>query len=297
MDTHEEKLGEKTIARLLGCYNNCRQNHLVNSGRSEQFMVIPRNSQVEGIWRFMGNMEEVDSVARKISGHIGKPASWLVKENWDIFRSFGRKKNDVKSRNLKLKDNKYDYARSMMALIGIFVQMIESVKEGDGLSCFLLQKKVHKIIQGSGHKNYACSIASFKQIVLGHKSPKFSHAYMWNISAGRPGSGLKMARDQRVEHLNRFLKEGFKSLGVNLDEKNAKRINNGADIEQKIKSKVNEFYSLDGPGKSHKKKDRTLIVRKLTELFKNEKVAIYVPKRDFNGPEVLPSLENSYDEA
>ena len=51
------------------------------------------------------------------------------------------------------------------------------------------------------------------------------------------------------------------------------------------------------PGKSHKKKDRTLIVRKLTELFKNEKVAIYVPKRDFNGPEVLPSLENNYDEA
>ena len=184
-----------------------------------------------------------------------------------------------------------------MALIGIFVQMIESVKEGDGLSCFLLQKKVHKIIQGSGHKNYACSIASFKQIVLGHKSPKFSHAYMWNISAGRPGSGLKMARDQRVEHLNRFLKEGFKSLGVNLDEKNAKRINNGDDIGQKIESKVNEFYSLDVPGKSHKKKDRTLIVKKLTELFKNEKVAVYVPKRDFNGPEVLPSLENSYDEA
>ena len=101
MDTHEVKLGEKTIARLLGCYNNCRQNHLVNSGRSEQFMVIPRNSQVEGIWRFMGNMEEVDSVARKISGHIGKPASWLVKENWDIFRSFGRKKNDVKSMTMQ----------------------------------------------------------------------------------------------------------------------------------------------------------------------------------------------------
>ena len=115
-------------------------------------MVIPRNSKVEGIWRFMGNMEEVDSVARKISGHIGKPASWLVKENWDIFRSFGRKKNDVKSRNLKLKDNKYDYARSMMALIGIFVQMIESVKEGDGLSCFLFRKKCTKLSRALGIK-------------------------------------------------------------------------------------------------------------------------------------------------
>lgn len=124
------------------------------------------------------------------------------------------------------KDLKEDYSRSMLAFLGVFVQMIESVKEANGLDCYLLQKKVHKIVQGSGHKNYACSIASFKQNVLGHNSPKFSHSFMWNLFAGRPGPGMKMARDQRVEHLNRFLKEGFKSLGVNLDEKNAKRINN-----------------------------------------------------------------------
>ena len=64
-------------------------------------------------------------------------------------------------------------------------------------------------------------IASFKQIILGHNNPKFSHSYMWNLFSGRPGSELKMARDQHVEHLNKYLKQGFKSLGVNLDEKNA----------------------------------------------------------------------------
>ena len=197
----------------------------------------------------------------------------------------------------KLKDHKHDYARSMMAFTGTFLQMIDSVKEGNGLDCFLLQKKVHKIVQGSGHKNYACSIASFKQIVLGHKSPKFSHTYMWNLFAGRPGSGLKMARDQRVEHLNRYLKDGFKSLGVNLDEKNAKRINNSADIGQKIEGKVNNFYKLDVPGKSHTNKDRQPVIRKLTELFKNEKVSEFKPKRKFNSPTVSPALENDFDEA
>ena len=195
------------------------------------------------------------------------------------------------------KDLKQDYSRSMMAFIGVFVQMIESVKEANGLDCYLLQKKVHKIVQGSGHKNYACSIASFKQNVLGHNSPKFSHAYMWNLFSGRPGSGMKMARDQRVEHLNRFLKEGFKSLGVNLDEKNAKRINNSADIGQKIEGKINEFYHLDVPGKSHKKKDRTQIIIKLTELYKKEKVSSFVPSRRFKGPKVSPALENDFDEA
>ena len=184
-----------------------------------------------------------------------------------------------------------------MAFLGVFVQMVESVKEANGLDCYLLQKKVHKIVNGSGHKNYSCSIASYKQIVLGHRSPKFSHAFMWNLFAGRPGSGLKMARDQRVEHLNRFLKEGFKALGVNLNEKNAKRINNGADVGQMIESKVNKFYNLDIPGKSHTKKDRTEIISKLTKLFRSEKVASHVSKRNFKGPTVSPSLETSYDEA
>ena len=195
------------------------------------------------------------------------------------------------------KDLKQDYSRSMLAFLGVFVQMIESVKEANGLDCYLLQKKVHKIVQGSGHKNYACSIASYKQNVLGHKSPKFSHAYMWNLFAGRPGPGMKMARDQRVEHLDRFLKEGFKSLGVNLDEKNAKRINNSADIGQKIEVKINEFYHLDVPGKSHKKKDRTQLIKKLTDLFKKEKVSTFLPNRRFKGPNVSPALENDFDEA
>ena len=175
--------------------------------------------------------------------------------------------------------------------------MLHSVKAGNGLDCFLLQKKVHKIVQGSGHKNYACSLASFKQIVLGHKNPKFSHSYMWNMFAGRPGPELKMARDQNVEHLNKYLKQGFKSLGVNLDEKNAHRINNCADIGQKIEGKVNRFYDLDVPGKSHTKKDRKQIIVKLTDLFKREKVAELKPKRRFKGPTVSPNLENEFDEA
>ena len=106
-----------------------------------------------------------------------------------------------------------------------------------------------------------------------------------------------MARDQRVEHLNRYLKDGFKSLGVNLDEKNAKRINNSADIGQKIESKVNDFYKLDVPGKSHTNKDRQPIIRKLTDMFKKEEVSAFKPKRKFKGPTVSPMLENDFDEA
>ena len=41
----------------------------------------------------------------------------------------------------KVKDQKQDYARSLMTFLGSFIHMIESVKEGNGLDCFLLQKK------------------------------------------------------------------------------------------------------------------------------------------------------------
>ena len=120
---------------------------------------------------------------------------------------------------------------------------------------------------------------------------------MWNQFAGRPGPGLKMARDQDVEHLNRYLKEGFKSLGVNLDEKNAQRINNSADMGQKIENKVNKFYNLDVPGKSHTKKSRATVVKKLTDLFKKENIAEFVPDRKFNGPTVSPDADKDFDEA
>ena len=205
---------------------------------------------------------------------------------------------DDRSGSVKMKmDEKQNHARSMLAFLGTFVQMISSVKDGNGLDCFLLQKKVHKIVQATGHKNYASSIASFKQIVLCHRNPKFSHTHMWNQFAGRPGVGLKMARDQDVEHLNRYLKEGFKSLGVNLDEKNAQRINNSADMGQEIEKKVNKFYDLDIPGKSHTKKDRHPLVKKLTDLFKKENIAEFVPNRNFNGPTVSPAVEKDFDEA
>jgi len=92
MDTHTEEEGEKTVVRLLACYNRFRLNHLANSGRSEQYKVFPSNSKVDGVWRFMGSMEEVDSVARKIPGHMGKPVSWLTHENWVRLRGLEIKK-------------------------------------------------------------------------------------------------------------------------------------------------------------------------------------------------------------
>ena len=212
----------------------------------------------------------------------------------DLFNEYRKKQV---TRGKKNTDEKNQYCSSLMEFLGVFYQIIDSTKEANGLDCFLLQKHILKIVQATGHKNYATSIASFKQIVLGHINPKYSHKFMWNLFAGRPGTSNKMPRDQNVEHLNRFLKQGFKALGVNLNEKNAKRINNTADIGQTVEFKVSQYFDLDVLGKSHTPKDRSNIVKILIDLFKKEQVTLQKNKRKFRGPNVRAPLENNFDDA
>ena len=207
-------------------------------------------------------------------------------------------KDQSEARKGKTKpDHKYEYGGAMLSLLGQFELLIDCVKEANGLNIFLIQKKLHKIVFSTGHKNYACSMSSFKHIVLSHPVPQYSHRYMWNQFCGRAGKGNKMARDQREEHLNRFLKDGFKTLGVNLNPTNATRINNSADLGQTLVKKVTDFHRLDIPGKNHTKKDRKPIIKKISEVFKKEEIVKYKPGRKFNGPNPARSVSTGYDEA
>ena len=187
---------------------------------------------------------------------------------------------------IKNADDKNSYAMSLLNFLGLYHLMLDSIKEGNGLDCYLIQKHLLRKISGTGHKNYAVSIASFKSIVLSHPDPSYSHRFLWNIVAGRKGRSCKFARDQRNEHLNGFLKGSFRSLGVNLNEKNAQRINKAADIGVEMEEKVVEFFHLDRGGKSHTDKDRSGQIKKVMDIFKNEEVTVTKSGRTFNGPAV-----------
>ena len=108
---------------------------------------------------------------------------------------------------------------------------------------------------------------------------------------------MKFPRDQKVEHLNRYLKDSFRSLGVNLNEKNAQRINKSADLGVKMELKVTDFFELDYAGKSHTKKDRKSQISKLSGIFKNEKISTVLPGRQFRGPHVPIQPSLLFDEA
>ena len=174
--------------------------------------------------------------------------------------------------------------------------LIDAQKQGNGLLTFLLQKKLHKSIQQSGHKNYAVSLLSYKHTVLAYPNAQFSHQFMWNTSAGRKGPGNKFPRDQKVEHLNRFLKDSFRSLGPNLNPLTARRINKRSDFGIKIEEKLTEFFELSQAGKSHSQKDHTVTVSKILGILRSESVTDMIPGRKFKGPNLQPNFFANFDE-
>ena len=194
-------------------------------------------------------------------------------------------------------DEKNEYFKALFSVLGSFQLLLDGVKEGNSLNCYLIQKRLLKIVQATGHKNYSCSLLAFKNTVLHHSNPQFSHRYLWNIFAGRAGKSLNFPRDMKNEHVNRFLKTAFRSLGVNLNEKTAKRINNSADLGMQIENKVNDFFDIDVAGKSHTKKNRDAQIKKLTEIFKKEKCTNEIPGRVFKGPQVVSDVYKMFDEA
>ena len=194
-------------------------------------------------------------------------------------------------------DAKNDYFKALFNFLGSYQLLLDCIKEGNGLSCFLIQKKLLKIVQSTGHKNYSCSILAYKNIVLQHSNPQFSHRYLWNVFCGRAGKSLNFPRDMKNEHLNRYLKQAFRSLGVNLNEKTGRRINNSADAGLEIERKINQFFNIDAGGKSHTKKDREVQIKKLSQLIKKEKITKVVPGRVFKGPTVDKDITNMFDEA
>ena len=107
-----------------------------------------------------------------------------------------------------------------------------------------------------------------------------------------------MPRDQKQEHINRYLKDTFKSLGVNLGPKTAARVNNSADIGQKLNEKCSDFFNLDISGKSHTEKDHKPQIEKIRKVFEEDKLAEEKPGRKFKGPTFVSShFDNNFDEA
>ena len=65
----------------------------------------------------------------------------------------------------------------------------------------------------------------------------------------------------------------------------------------KLELKVNDFFDVDSVGKSHTKKDRGALRKKLTELLKKENIASVFPGRAFQGPQVSSDVWSMFDEA
>ena len=219
---------EPDIAKVLPLFYPHHNHVRIKEPKEEKKVTKEKESTEETLTK------EKESTEETLGGSKEKPAKTKVKE-----------------------DSKNAYSKALLSMLGSFFLLMDAAKQGNGLLTFIVQKKLYKPIQQSGHKNYAVSLLSFKHTVLGHPNAQFAHQFMWNTSAGRKGKGTKFPRDQKVEHLNRFLKDSFRSLGPNLNPITAGRVNNSSDFGLKLEDKLVNFFELTRSGKSHTLKDHT----------------------------------------
>ena len=60
-------------------------------------------------------------------------------------------KQKIQSEKQTEVDAKNEYFLALFSILGSFQLLLDSIKQGNGLNCFLIQKKVLKIVQGTGH--------------------------------------------------------------------------------------------------------------------------------------------------
>ena len=64
-----------------------------------------------------------------------------------------------------------------------------------------------------------------------------------------------------------------------------------------IYERLNSFFDLTVPGKSHALKDHSVQINKISAILKNENITVVVPGRKFKGPKLEANFFTSFDEA
>lgn len=111
-------------------------------------------------------------------------------------------------------DYVFNYGCLHIAL-GLMLRNAEdSVKEGDGERLLRLWKFLTYIFRLKGHHKYALAGLRLISSVEGLITPRQADKLIWNRFAGRKeGKGTRIARDLRVEQLNKVSKEEIRALG------------------------------------------------------------------------------------
>ncbi|XP_013382166.1 uncharacterized protein LOC106152931 [Lingula anatina] len=130
----------------------------------------------------------------------------------------------------------------------------DAVKEGDGERIISMWKFFLPIWKNEGSTKYALSALELFLTLYGRLTEQAAHRLIWNRTINKKGGkGKRISRDFYIENLNLVLKDSFKHLGVNINEKTAvleSQALYGIDI---ILNSQNQDLGLKKPSGYHKR--------------------------------------------
>ncbi len=154
-------------------------------------------------------------------------------------------------------DDVHNYVTARLKLGLLLKNVDDAVKEGDGERIILCWRFFLILYKAYGHHKYAIAAFHLLSRVDAIFTPMQAEQLIWNRTINRKGGkGRNISCDLRVEQLNCLTKELLHNLGVNLDEKNAKRESFAIGFLEQMLANTDKDLTLSHPKGHHKVKGK-----------------------------------------
>ena len=179
----------------------------------------------------------------------------------------------VQPKRTRTPDHIYEYASETLSLGLIWMEFVDSIREGDGSRIFRCWRYFLPIFRVTNRTNYSCeafTLLAQEKFVL---SPRMSHQLKWSRTVNTHGRiGKNILCDLHMEHLNRECKASLSGLDSNITDASVERV--GRSIGRLIPI-MQQFDTANGiPSQCNRHSNRSRkgdiekILKQLTETSK-----------------------------
>ena len=164
----------------------------------------------------------------------------------------------------------YDYACEVISLALLYLDMKDSVREGDGDRIILVWKYLMLLYRASGRKNYAIEALTLLTQYHITLAPNLAEQVKWSRfvnATGLPGHNISC--DLHNEHLNRTVKTAIEGLGSNKSKTGITRAGKAIGVLKEVTESYDKEAGVTVPSGKHSRKsmekDIALITQQLME--------------------------------
>ena len=225
----------------------------------------------------------MESVEDQLNADIFPPTLWMLdrEERYEILlsvcgaivedftdiRTFETDQEESGGRR-NSQDKVLAYAKEVMSFGLLYMELVDAVREGDGLRILRWWRFMLLIFKATGRKNYCIEafilLAQYQYLLSPQEKTQLLYSRFINTH-GRPGKNISC--DLYMEHLNRLLKDAIKALGANKTTKAIDRVGKCIAPLDELLDRFDTAYDYSSQSDHHKipkaNKDITIMLEQL----------------------------------